>query len=67
MQDETEQRRLCGRPAPVHGARREALQEAIAQEEFALAKLEAQLTESRYRLAVRAVFLDIRNVMSQTM
>src|ERR1700733_15058334 len=51
MQDETEQRRLYGRQAPVRRARREALHEAIAQEEFALGKLEVQQAESRQRLA----------------
>jgi hypothetical protein len=57
MQDETEQRRLYGRQAPAQRARREALQEAIAQEELALAKLEAQLAESRHRLAALRVDL----------
>jgi superfamily II DNA or RNA helicase len=57
MQDETEQRRPYGRQAPVQRARREALLEAIAQEELALAKLEAQWAESRHRLAALRVDL----------
>jgi hypothetical protein len=55
MQDETEQRRVYGRLAPAQRERREALHEAIAQEELTLANLEAQQAESRHRLlALRA-------------
>jgi len=49
MQDETEQRRPYGRQAPAQRTRRDALYEAIAQEELALAKLED--TEERLVLA----------------
>jgi hypothetical protein len=55
MQDETERRRLYGRQAPVQRARREALHEAIAQEELALAKLEAQRAQSKGR-----TYVDLR-------
>ena len=57
MQDETEQIRLYGRQAAAQRARREALHEAITQEEPALAKLEAQLAASRHRLAALRVDL----------
>ena len=57
MQDETERRRLYGRQAPVQQARREALHEAIAREELALANLEARLAESRRLLAALRVDL----------
>jgi hypothetical protein len=52
MQDDAEPKRVQGRRP---GGHRDELRDAIAQEEFLLAKLEAEQTESRYRLtALRA-------------
>ncbi len=55
MQDDTKQKRI-DRPQPsAQGASRDALRDAIAQEETLLATLEAQQAESRHRLtALRA-------------
>jgi superfamily II DNA or RNA helicase len=49
MQDDAEPKRVPGRQP---GADRDALRDAIAQEERLLAKLEAEQTECRHRLAV---------------
>src|SRR5258708_12768132 len=49
MQDDAEPTRVQGRQP---GADRDALRDAIAQEEFLLAKLEAEQTESKHRLTV---------------
>jgi hypothetical protein len=49
MQDDAEPKRVHGRQPR---ADRDALRDAIAQEECLLAKLEAKQTESRYRLTV---------------
>ena len=52
MQDDAEPKRAQSRQP---GANRDALRDTIAQEEFLLAKLEAEQTESRHRLtALRA-------------
>jgi hypothetical protein len=45
MQDDAEPKRVQGRQL---GSDRDALRGAIAQEEFLLAKLEAEQTESRF-------------------
>src|SRR5580692_2491591 len=49
MQDDAEPKRVQGRRP---GADRDALRDAIAQEECLLAKLEVKQTESRHRLTV---------------
>jgi hypothetical protein len=49
MQDDAEPKRVHGRQP---GADRDALRDAIAQEECLLAKLEVKQTESRHRLTV---------------
>lgn len=49
MQDDAGRKRVQGRRP---GADRDALRDAIAQEEILLAKLEAEQTESRHRLTV---------------
>jgi hypothetical protein len=49
MQDDAKPKRVQGRQL---GSDRDALRGTIAQEEFLLAKLEAEQTESRHRLTV---------------
>jgi hypothetical protein len=49
MQDDAEPKQAQGRQP---GVDRDALRDAIAQEEFLLTKLEAEQTESRHRLTV---------------
>ena len=55
MQDDAEQSQVCRRRRPAQGTQRDALRDAIAREELAFAKLQADQAESMRRLtALRA-------------